>query len=94
VPHRIYREGKVHVQALRCPTCIFWPDNRMDLRPGRLRDLIQQARRGGDAGTVVCHETLEGREQAVCRGFFDLGPKPSLLQIAERMGFLEFDQPG
>lgn len=87
----IYREGKVHVLAEKCETCIFRPGNRMDLRPGRVREMIAAARR--DESAIVCHSTL-GKRAAVCRGFYDLEPEPitSTLQIAKRLGYLQFQE--
>jgi hypothetical protein len=37
---------------------------------------------------VVCHSTLDTICPAVCRGFFDRY-KTALLQIAERLGYIE-----
>lgn len=52
-----------------CSTCIFRPGNLMDLHPGRVRQLIDEA--CDDDGAIVCHQTLEEPLGAVCRGFFD-----------------------
>lgn len=74
-----------------CPTCIFRRGNLMQLRPGRLRDLLDEARRTD--GPIVCHSTLDLPEQAICRGHHDRDPC-SLAQVAERLGHVVlFDLP-
>jgi len=85
-----YRNGRVHVLAEKCPTCIFRPGNVMDLRRGRVAQLVREAKR--DESCIICHATLDGgrRRAAVCRGFFDLHPTAPL-QIAERLGRIEYD---
>lgn len=61
-------DGKLRLCASMCSTCIFEvPGRRLPLRPGRLRDLIANARRR--ESYVVCHATFAS--PAVCRGFFD-----------------------
>lgn len=80
-----YRDGKVHVQAARCVTCIFRPGGFHGLRPGRRAEMVQEARVAGSV--IVCHETYDG-PQAVCRGFFDLPNQPAALQIAGRLGMI------
>jgi hypothetical protein len=61
----------------------------MGLRSGRVRDMVDAARR--DDSTIVCHATLPG-ENAACRGFFDRYPTAPL-QIAERLGLITFVDP-
>ena len=80
-----YRDGRVYVMRERCPTCVFRPGNKMSLSPGRLRDLIDSNRENDSA--LTCHETLD-IDNAICRGFFDLEPKTTPLQIASRMGLI------
>lgn len=82
--HNVYREGRVHVQAQMCSTCIFRPGNVMDLRAGRVRQMVDEARRHDSA--IVCHQTLEG-DGSVCRGFFERWPTTPL-QLAERLGMV------
>ncbi|MGY0007548.1 hypothetical protein [Micromonospora sp. I033] len=36
--------GKSRLLSRRCDTCVFAPGNRMHLAPGRLRDLVTEAR--------------------------------------------------
>lgn len=81
-----FREGKVHIMAQRCPTCIFRPGNLMDLEPGRVADMVREAKRRDSA--IICHETLGGYK-ALCRGFFDKH-YTTPLQIADRLGYIEF----
>jgi len=83
--HNIADESGVRVMAERCPTCIFRPGNKMSLRPGRLRSMIEECRQ--KEGNVVCHETLELPRQAICRGSFE-AYQPPLVQVAGRLGYL------
>lgn len=87
--HNTYRDGKVYVCAEECATCIFRKGNLMQLQPGRVRQMVDDARR--DESTIVCHKTLDG-DHAVCRGFFDRYPTQPL-QIAERLGLIVEIQP-
>jgi hypothetical protein len=85
---RVYRDGRVHVKREKCPTCIFRPGNVMDLRRGRVAQMVRDAKRNDSC--IVCHDTLGTREHAVCRGFFELHAT-SPLQVAERLGCIEYD---
>lgn len=67
-PHRIFRDGKVHVCEQMCETCIFRPGNLMQLRAGRVRQMVDEAKANDSA--IVCHATLDG-DHAVCRGYYD-----------------------
>lgn len=80
---------KVHVSRKMCNTCIFRPGNLMDLEPGRVDQMIRDA--VAKEGTIPCHKTLDQRHGAICRGFFD-NHKHQMLQIAERLGFVQFDE--
>lgn len=83
-----YREGRIHVCAEMCETCVFRPGNLMRLTPGRLRGMIDESRAAESA--IICHKTLEPEVgDAVCRGFFDRYPTQPL-QVAERLRLLEF----
>lgn len=68
----------------------------MDLRPGRLKSMVDGARRA--EGYITCHETLpyagnDGVRPAVCRGFYDRY-STAALQIIERLwGWIEIDPP-
>ncbi len=81
---KVYRNGKIHVMAEKCATCIFRPRNLMDLQPGRVRQMVKSAVKARSA--IICHDTLGG-EEAVCRGFHD-GYKTPPLQLAEAMGLI------
>jgi hypothetical protein len=85
----------MRVLAEQCATCIFRPGNLMRLRPGRLRDMVDQCERR--QGFVICHETTDrrggrkvagpGATGAVCRGYFDRFDT-QWLQIARRLGLV------
>ena len=51
-----YRDDKVHVCQDLCATCVFRPGNFMHLEPGRLADLVAQARANESAiiGESIC----------------------------------------
>lgn len=80
----------VRVQAELCATCIFRPGNLMQLDEGRVAGMVAEAT-ADMAGNIPCHETTYGqaRQQAVCRGFW-LRHRTPLLQVAERMGVVEY----
>jgi hypothetical protein len=86
-----------------CEACPF--KGRFDLRPGRLRDIIDSCERTDSPFT--CHRTIygEGRagdtdvifgggDAAVCGGWLEAahtrGRVPSVVQIAERMDALGY----
>lgn len=87
--HNAYRDGRVHVCESECSTCIFRPGNLMRLRPGRVRQMVDQAR--ADDSAIICHNTL-GDDNAVCRGFYDRYPTQPL-QIATRLDLVTFIVP-
>jgi len=84
----VYRDGKIHVCKRQCETCIF-RDGGMHLNPGRLEQLVSEAVK--NESTIVCHDTLDG-PNAACAGFFHRH-KTAPLQIAERLGLIEFVEP-
>lgn len=88
--HNAYRDGKVHVCRQLCETCVFRPDNLMRLEPGRLVAMVAETKANESA--IICHSTLyrDHVDNAVCRGFYDRHPTQPL-QIAERLGLIEFD---
>lgn len=83
----VWNHGRMHVQAEMCATCIFRPGNKMQLRRGRVRAMVDEAK--ADDGTIPCHETIAGqrKQQAICRGFYDNHPTPTL-ELAKRMGVI------
>lgn len=88
-----FRQGRVHVVDGKCSTCIFRPGNLMDLSPGRVRGLVEDAI---DAGTAItCHKTLiDDRDNALCGGFYDAySDQVPVLQIAKRLNIIEKVEP-
>jgi len=83
----VFRDGKVHVQAAKCSTCIYRPHNLMHLDPGRKDQMQATAIEGG--GVIPCHQTLS-EDHSVCRGFFDVAKHEGLLALAERLDVVEF----
>lgn len=85
--------GKTGLRVMRerCSTCIFRPGDLMQLRSGRLKDIVESAKKADSY--VICHKTLErGVPGAVCRGSFDtLYTTP--IQLAQRLGFIEWREP-
>ena len=84
--HNVYRNGKIHVCLKQCETCIFRKGNRFHLEPCRLEEMTAGAIKADTA--IICRSTLSG-DNAVCRGFFNRH-KTTPLQIAERMGVIEY----
>jgi hypothetical protein len=87
---------KTRLLSRQCATCIFRSGNPMHLTPGRLRELVAQAR--GAAGYIICHCTLPayagpGAKPAVCRGFADRYSTWQLQLITRLWGFVEVDPP-
>ena len=79
----------LRVCAGECSTCIFRPGNLMTLRPGRVRNMVDQAVAADSF--ISCHKTLEG-EQAVCRGFYDRhGDKTMGCRLGGVIGVIEID---
>jgi hypothetical protein len=85
--HNVYRDGRVHVQAEMCSTCIFRAGNLMNLEPGQLARLVAEATEEGSS--IVCHQTLDGDAHAVCRGFFNARTTPPL-ELAAQLGLVEW----
>lgn len=77
--------GRPRVLAEKCATCIFRPGNLMHLRPGAVKDMVDQVR---EVGTFIpCHDTLPGTpvQPAVCRGWYDAhGAESTSLQFLTR----------
>jgi hypothetical protein len=80
--HNVADATGVRVMADKCATCIFRPGNLMELRRGRVRDMVEEAT--GNEGVIVCHDTLNDDKAAVCKGYAERHAPP-LLQIAERL---------
>lgn len=64
----------------------------MDLRPGRLKGMMEETRATG--GTIPCHSQTYGVDDAICRGFYDRRYREmELLQLADRLDLIEWIQP-
>lgn len=87
----VFDGEKVHVMERKCPTCIYRPGNLMKLDPGRKEGM--EAKAIEDGGVIPCHQTIHGarKQQAVCRGFFDVAKHEGLLAVAERLDIVVFD---
>jgi hypothetical protein len=90
--------GRPQLCAGQCATCIGRPGNLMDLRPGRLRGMVNGALQSG--GLIICHETLSygqnpERGRAACRWFYEqFGHLSNIIRITERLGgFDEIELP-
>lgn len=79
----------MRVAVEQCSTCIFRPGNLMHLRPGRLAEMVAEVK--ATESYVPCHQTLDRplRKRVICRGSFDRY-KTLIIQLAERMGFIEW----
>ncbi len=86
-----YRDGRVHVLADRCKTCVFRPGNLMHLAPGRVAEMVKEAKANDSA--IICHSTLYRPDvgNAVCRGYFDRHPTAPL-QVADRLGLITWQE--
>lgn len=82
-------ETGMRVAVEQCPTCIFRPGNLMHLNAGRLAEMAREVKAA--EGYVTCHQTLDLplRRRVICRGSFDRF-KTQIIQLAERMGFVEW----
>ena len=84
---KVFRDGKVHVMAKKCATCIFRPGNLMHLEPGRVKWIVKEATKAESC--IPCHETTHGQAEgeAICRGFYDRFPTLPI-RLAEAMNLL------
>lgn len=84
---KVFREGKVHVMAEMCPTCIFRPGNLMNLESGRVKQMVRDATKAESC--IPCHETTHGgaEGEAICRGFYEKFPTLPI-RLAEAIGSL------
>lgn len=81
-----FRDDAVWIMTEKCATCIFRAGNPMHLNDGVVGTMKRQADERGTA--IVCHEVMNTRNAAVCRGYYD-AHQSSLLQVAERMGIVK-----
>ena len=84
--------GKPRLLSAQCLTCIGRPGNPMDLRPGRVRQMVRDALTDGSQG-IVCHETVPyrgnpaGRQAALCRWFWQTyGYRVNFIRVMARLG--------
>ncbi|MFJ6167247.1 hypothetical protein ACIQH6_19155 [Micromonospora orduensis] len=81
--------------ARECDTCVFKPGNPMHLDPGRLKQMVAEAR--GAAGYIICHSTLPYAGSpvppAVCRGFADRYHTRQLQVMKRLWGFVDVEPP-
>ena len=79
-----------YVRAARCETCIFHPENRMHLRPGRLKSMTDETDRNDS--NVICHESKGLTDkigmEAYCHGSVERRPG-QMIRIMERLGCLK-----
>jgi hypothetical protein len=80
-----WRDGRVHVRRELCSSCIFRPGNLMELRSGRVRQMVTEARMSDSA--IICHQKLDG-PNAVCRGFYERWSTTPLL-LAHALDLVE-----
>ena len=84
----------------KCSSCVFRPDNLMQLADGRLADLIASNRATGSM--LICHQTILGSHpeigETMCRGFWDAYADSSnlvrvMVRIAGLNWYVEVDPP-
>jgi hypothetical protein len=79
----------LRVCAQQCATCIFKAGNLMQLRHGRVREMVDEALTNDSA--IVCHKTLGGL-RVVCRGFYDLHKRDTLMcRLGVLLGEMSLD---
>ena len=99
-PSAIDKQSGLLVMMSRCcHDCVFnGPGERLELGPGRLKELTGQIRERGDF--LLCHNSYKplappGARAAACRGFADaFGTHSTAIRVARILGrVLEFDPP-
>lgn len=89
--------GGVRLLSRQCASCIGRPGNLMQLKPGRLQDMVDSATAG--EGYITCHQTLRyganpHAGEALCRWFYDRY-STRFTQVMSRLGAMrEVDPPG
>jgi hypothetical protein len=86
--HNAFRDGRIHVCAHECETCVFRKGNLMQLGAGRVRSMVNEAKANDSA--IICHKTLGG-DNAICRGFADRYPTLPL-RMATAMDLVDLDE--
>jgi hypothetical protein len=89
----IFRDGKVHVLADKCDTCIFKPAVR-PVEGARVASMVR-ATKDDPGATIPCHATLyrPGKDDnAICRGWYDrFADADPILAQAKAMDIITFD---
>lgn len=88
--NNIFRDGRVHVMAEECATCIFRPATR-PVDGARVAGMVRETM-DTEGSSVVCHSTLykRPRRNAVCRGWFDrLAQRDNTFRLAIAMKIIE-----
>jgi hypothetical protein len=88
-----FRDGKVHVCADLCSTCVFRKGNLMQLASGRVRQMVDESVKNDSA--ITCHKTLGKQgERAICRGFYDRHKDNVVpLRLAQHLDLIVEDKP-
>ena len=88
--HNVYREGRVHVLAEKCATCIFRPHER-PVDGARVAGMVRDTKDNPGA-TVVCHHTICGEGEpanAICRGWWErFADGDPILRLAQASGIV------
>lgn len=86
---RTFVDGRVHVRARRCATCIFHPGDLMRLGPDRVAGMVADADTEGTC--IPCHSHLYvgAPIEPVCRGYFDRRSSV-LLRLADALGIITY----
>lgn len=82
-----FRDGKVHVVREMCSTCIF---RGKVVDKERREEMIREADQKETA--IVCHSTLNTKQQAVCHAYYQLRSSATL-RLAMAMKCIAWDEP-
>ena len=85
----VFRDGKVHVLAAPCITCIFSANRPVDAE--RVRGMLAAC--VAENRIVPCHEWMDTDTPVVCRGLWNTG-QVGILQVAGRLCAVQFDDLG
>lgn len=86
-PFNAFRNGKIHVCARMCATCIYRPDGLHTIGE---TDIVKRAAVADTA--VICHSTLDTAAHAVCRGFYEHDATVTL-HVAKAIGAIAWQEP-
>lgn len=88
----VWDGSTLHVMESKCSTCIFHPGNRMHLEPGRVAEMVRDAK--ANESVIPCHHTIHGqrKQHAVCNGYYEAhGESVQAIQVITRLGLVTFD---